>query len=192
VRYNSRQGAVHRVVPALIVLAALVCTFFEAGVPLGERNHTVFDDEGILPAVLDSAVQSFIRNAGQVSDGVRFYSIGNPAVAFRDDGVMFVVRARGNQTLGGDELHHDSVFRTAFVDEHGARSAFAYLIRFPGANLVTPVGTQRLAFDSNFFLGNDATKWRTQVPSYGEVVYRNLYDGIDLVYRGLCDIVNYE
>jgi hypothetical protein len=36
----------------------------------------------------------------------------------------------------------------------------------------------------NYFIGNDRSKWRTNVPTYGKVRYRNVYPGIDLVYYG--------
>ena len=33
-------------------------------------------------------------------------------------------------------------------------------------------------------LGNDRSKWRTDIPTYGRAVYRDLYPGIDMVVRG--------
>jgi hypothetical protein len=37
---------------------------------------------------------------------------------------------------------------------------------------------------SNYFVGNDPSKWRTSVPNYGKVRYAGVYPGIDLVYYG--------
>lgn len=36
----------------------------------------------------------------------------------------------------------------------------------------------------NYFIGNDKSKWRTNVPTFGKVRYKNVYPGIDLVYYG--------
>ena len=36
----------------------------------------------------------------------------------------------------------------------------------------------------NYFIGDDPSKWRTNIPTYQKVEYKNLYDGIDLVYYG--------
>lgn len=35
---------------------------------------------------------------------------------------------------------------------------------------------------SNYFNGSDPARWRTQVPNYSRVIYRDLYSGIDLVF----------
>src|SRR5882762_643283 len=37
---------------------------------------------------------------------------------------------------------------------------------------------------TNYFIGRDRSKWRTDVPTYAKVHYRNVYPGIDLVYYG--------
>ena len=46
------------------------------------------------------------------------------------------------------------------------------------------VGLDELPGHSNYFIGNDPKKWRTNVPSYVEVKYEGVYPGIDLVYYG--------
>lgn len=45
-------------------------------------------------------------------------------------------------------------------------------------------GLEKLPGISNYFLGNDPAKWRTQVPHYQQVRYAGVYPGIDLVYYG--------
>lgn len=37
---------------------------------------------------------------------------------------------------------------------------------------------------SNYFIGNDPSRWRTDVPHFGKVRYEAVYPGIDLVYYG--------
>jgi hypothetical protein len=48
----------------------------------------------------------------------------------------------------------------------------------------TVTGMDELAGRSNYFIGNDPAKWRTNVPTYGKVKYAGIYSGIDLVYYG--------
>ncbi|MGD0792207.1 MAG: Ig-like domain repeat protein [Terriglobales bacterium] len=45
-------------------------------------------------------------------------------------------------------------------------------------------GLDELAGTSNYFIGNDPAKWRTNVPTYAKVKYEGIYSGIDLVYYG--------
>jgi len=56
-------------------------------------------------------------------------------------------------------------------------------VRFVGANPgVSIAGLDVLPAKINFFLGNSG--WKTDVPSYGKIVYRGLYPGIDMTYGG--------
>jgi hypothetical protein len=58
-------------------------------------------------------------------------------------------------------------------------------MRLVGANASARVtGTEELPGKSNYFIGNDPRKWRTNVPNYAQVKYQNVYPGVDLVYYG--------
>lgn len=45
-------------------------------------------------------------------------------------------------------------------------------------------GTGELAGKANYFIGDDPARWRTGIPTYAAVEYRDVYPGIDLVYYG--------
>jgi len=45
-------------------------------------------------------------------------------------------------------------------------------------------GVDALPGKSNYFVGNDQTKWRTNIPTYSRVRYRDIYPGIDAVFSG--------
>jgi hypothetical protein len=54
-----------------------------------------------------------------------------------------------------------------------------------GANPLAKVsGFDELPGKSNYFIGNDPKKWRTNVPTYAKVKYEGVYPGVDLVYYG--------
>ena len=55
-------------------------------------------------------------------------------------------------------------------------------ITFENSNKVIPVGKEVLNHKTNYFIGNDSSKWKSNVPNYEKIIYKNLYDGIDLVY----------
>jgi hypothetical protein len=128
----------------------------------------------------------FIENKGQVGSEVRYYARGNPAVAFRDDGVMFVL----SESRGG--LERLRGLAEGPLERNAGMRSVAYMVRFDGADPVVPVARERLSFDVNFFIGNDPDGWKTNVPTFGEIAYENLYDGIDLIYRQTAGGVKYE
>ncbi|MCJ7588221.1 MAG: SBBP repeat-containing protein [Candidatus Aminicenantes bacterium] len=58
-------------------------------------------------------------------------------------------------------------------------------LHFAGANPNTQVvGQDQLPGIINYFLGEDPASWRTDVPTFGRLTYKELYPGIDLVYNG--------
>jgi hypothetical protein len=66
-------------------------------------------------------------------------------------------------------------------------------MKLNGASSSPPItGEARLPGTANYFVGNDSTKWRTQVPTYSKVRYGNVYDGIDLVYHSVGHDLEYD
>jgi hypothetical protein len=58
-------------------------------------------------------------------------------------------------------------------------------LKLVGANPKAKVeGLDGLPGKSNYFIGNDPKKWRTNVPNYAEVKYKDVYPVVDLVYYG--------
>ena len=101
----------------------------------------------------------FTGNKGQVENSeVRFfYTASDCTFGFVESGYLLKILGKDNIT---------SVVR----------------VSFEGSNPVIPKGLGELPHRSNYFFGNDSSKWRTGVPNYANVVYQELYDGIDLVF----------
>jgi hypothetical protein len=58
-------------------------------------------------------------------------------------------------------------------------------MKLVGANASpTVTGEEELPGKSNYFIGNDPKKWRTNVPNYAQVRYAGIYPCVDLVYYG--------
>jgi len=58
-------------------------------------------------------------------------------------------------------------------------------MKLVGANPASQIaGLEELPGRSNYFIGNDPKKWRTNVPNYAKVRYKGIYPGVDLVYYG--------
>ncbi len=66
-------------------------------------------------------------------------------------------------------------------------------MKLVGANPSPDVaGLEELPGKSNYFIGNDPKKWRSNVPHYARVAYRQVYPGIDLVYYGNQQQLEYD
>src|SRR5439155_8428689 len=56
-------------------------------------------------------------------------------------------------------------------------------MRYLGAKVAPDIdGADLQEGHANYLIGNDPSLWRTNVPLYGRVVYKDLYPGIDMVY----------
>jgi len=66
-------------------------------------------------------------------------------------------------------------------------------IKLVGANLGAAVeGEDQQVSLTNYFVGNDPSKWHRSVPNYARARYRNVYPGIDLVYYGHHGSLEYD
>ncbi|MBI3249008.1 MAG: hypothetical protein HYZ50_21100 [Deltaproteobacteria bacterium] len=58
-------------------------------------------------------------------------------------------------------------------------------MQFIGANLNPQIaGHEELPGQVNYFIGNNPDKWRTNIPTFAKVQYQDVYPGVDLVYYG--------
>jgi len=65
------------------------------------------------------------------------------------------------------------------------KEAMLIKAQFVGANPDADViGEDRLVHNCNYFYGNNPSKWRTDVPNYSSVTYKDIWPGIDLRYHG--------
>jgi hypothetical protein len=126
----------------------------------------------------------FIENRGQAAKRVAYYMPGGRAtVYFTADAVVFdlhekEVRSESDPTL-------EFIPRPDSSAEAPGRSlrGCAVYIRFNGANPSPRIEARgELETRYNYFLGNDPSRWRSDVPTYAEVVYHDLWPGVDLVY----------
>jgi hypothetical protein len=154
---------------------AMLCVITGAAVaaPLGHaaatpRSNTPaarFDrDFGKVPL-------SFEPNQGQTDAKVQFLSRGQGYALFLTPGeaVLELQKSGGKKLDAARSLPAPSVLRMTLV----------------GADAKAAVsGEQPLPGTSNYFIGNDSSKWKTAVPTYQRVAYSAVYPGVDLVYYG--------
>jgi hypothetical protein len=100
-----------------------------------------------------------------------------------DKRVKFLARGAGYGLFLTAEEAVLSLQRPA-VKGHSSEGSVIRM-RLDGANSAANIhGTQPLPGKSNYFIGNDPSKWRRGIPQFGGVEYQSVYPGIDLVYYG--------
>ena len=146
-----------------------------------------------LPTKSDAALRTFFgdaaarlpllfeANRGQTHAKVDFLSRGGGYTAFfTPSEAVFVLN---QHTSGAKETDHLATLPTA--SDAPPAGALVLRLQLLGANPApAAVGLEELPGVSNYFIGNDPAQWRTGVPSYARVLYRDVYPGIDLVYYG--------
>jgi uncharacterized protein (TIGR03437 family) len=69
----------------------------------------------------------------------------------------------------------------------------AVRMKFQDANRAPEVeGVEPLAARSSYFLGSDPRQWRTNIPHYARVRYRNVYPGVSLLLYGAAGRLEYD
>jgi len=134
----------------------------------------------------------FVENRGQIPDGnCLFYTPGGEIFLLRDG---FILRLREfSHPHGTDSPIYPYDMPDPFAADESLRERGVVLrYTFSGANRVLAEGRERCRWDTNYFIGNDPSMWRTQVPGYREVIYPNLWDGIDLVFHIKEGLIKYD
>ncbi|MFN0060770.1 MAG: SBBP repeat-containing protein [Planctomycetota bacterium] len=102
------------------------------------------------------------------------------------------VRFRG-QTRGGVVYLREQDMIFSFLVPQAAESQWALIpLRFVDSNACEIIGETRLPQVSNYFIGNEPGRWRTNVPHFESVLYRDLYPGIDLHVRITAERFEYD
>lgn len=90
----------------------------------------------------------------------------------------FVYLTRQGMTLGfSDSNRRGAALRMKFVDAAASAS-------------VAPEG--RLQGVSNYFIGSDSSRWQRGVPHFGRIRYRSVWRGIDVVFHGRDQELEYD
>ncbi len=117
---------------------------------------------------------SFIENQGQSDDAVKFLERGHGhSVFFTPDGVVFA-------------------FQKAKKDDKEAGAPVMKLAPLGMNKDVHVMPEDRQQGIVNYFIGNDPAKWRTSIPTYGAVLYKEAYPGVDIKFYGNNRQIEYD
>jgi len=192
---------------ASLCLAVLVRAAASSGSQLSSINHQLVAEQ------LTKSPAVFIENKGQWADeSIRFaLSSRGVNVGVTDEGLRFQlfqgsatvsVAASGVAPLASNGLTQPKMKANGVVEsvrrdaEQSTRDARAprmkeFSVHFVGAGRVKAEGEGKAQQVFNYHRG-EPERWRENVPSYEAVVYRGVYQGIDLRVTGGRTGIKYE
>jgi hypothetical protein len=163
---------------AAVLAAAGIIFYFGTGVhavqaraPQPRANKTLSSKSLTLPMF-------FEPNQGQTAPQVKFLARGSGYGLFltADEAVL--------QLQPSAVSHQPSATRSEPKTSEPKASSVIRM-RLDGANSSARVsGAEPLPGKSNYFIGNDPSKWRHNIPQFARVEYKSVYPGVDLVYYG--------
>jgi hypothetical protein len=119
---------------------------------------------------------SFLENRGAIDDRAKYYAQGNGFAFYMTPTEVMLTFAKRDGA-------------TASQSPDGV----ALALRFLGSNpQVEPKGAELAAGVINDLRGNDPKQWQTDIAQYRDVVYSDLWPGIDLKLREQSGVLKYE
>jgi hypothetical protein len=118
----------------------------------------------------------FEANSVQASRGVQFLSRGNGYSLFLTSHDV-VLRMRNGKGSVNDKRSSSNQRQEKLI------SSLRMKLQNASGNSKV-VGLDELPGKSNYFIGNDPKKWRTDVSQFAKVKYEEVYSGIDMVFYG--------
>ncbi len=156
----------------------------DAARQLNSAPHSDRQNAGQARALLSQLPLLFEPNQGQVNLGETSSSQSDSAVKFvaRGSGYSLFLDSEGATLALRSQARAGSAARTESVRMKLAGAS-------PNARIA---GTDLLPGKSNYFIGNDRSKWRSNIPQFARVSYEEVYPGINLVFYGKQGQLEYD
>jgi len=128
---------------------------------------------------------SFEANQGQTDPQVKFLFRAHGYSLFLTPTEAVLALNSPQSTPRPQRAIADPISASSATSAVKSSSAAVVRMKLVGANPEPQVaGVEELPGKVNYFIGDDPTKWRTNVSTYAKVKYEDVYPGVDLVYYG--------
>ncbi len=158
---------------AAVLATASVVFYFSTAVHAAKASGPKPATHKALASKSFSLPLFFEPNQGQTAPQVKFLARGAGYGLFltADEAVL--------------ELQPSAVSHQPSASTTQPKTSSVIRMRLDGANSSARVsGASPLPGKSNYFIGNDPSKWRHDIPQFARVQYQAVYPGVDLVYYG--------
>src|SRR5260370_32638486 len=169
-----------KAIPISITVAAVAARFLiiKSGPPAGASARSSAEK----PSVADYKTLPvyFEQNRGQTDPRVRFLSRGPGYTIFLTaEGAVMALRKADVPVRSAKTAGKASAATAPRI------TAASVWLKLAGARPDAQIdGSDPWPGRVNYFIGNDQSKWHSDIPTFARVRYRSVYPGIDLVYHG--------
>lgn len=173
--------------PSAVRIALAAGMLFHAGLCAGAPASQSPLTQAIVQELASQLPLAFEENKGQADRSVRFVSRGPGYKLFltERDAVMVLGEARKQDNAQGSSAGADPSLRDP-------QTAVVRMF-FEGSNAAPKVeGIERLRFKTNYFIGGGAGEFATNIANHAKVKYTAIYPGIDLIYYGNQQKLEYD
>jgi hypothetical protein len=142
-----------------------------------------------LPATYAQLPLYFEANQGQADANVKFLARGSgySLALTANEAILALASSGGN----GETAKRGKGQEPQPLDPNPQPSMVR--MQLVGANTTPAItGLAELPGKTNYFVGKEAAQWRTNIPTYAKVKYEQVYPGIDLVYYGNQQQLEYD
>ena len=133
----------------------------------------------------------FIENRGQIPEEDHLFYSTSGDIHFLPDGVL--MRFRDLDPIYDDEEMfplQGPIDKRTPTSYHERGVVLKY--SFVGSNEVIPYGRERCSWNTNYFKGSDPDYWFKEIPNYKEIIYPEVWDDIDIIYRIIEGKIKYD
>ncbi len=133
---------------------------------------------------------SFEANVGQTAAQVQYLARGSGYALFlTSTSAVLSLQTPGRLGFQPGQIRQDG----NLTYDDTAVAGVALAMNLVGANPHARVtGQDQLPDASNYFVGNDASQWHANVVNYGQVAYQDVYPGVNLIYYGNQQQLEYD
>jgi hypothetical protein len=142
---------------------------------------------GRIQAAYAALPLAFEQNKGQTDGQVKYMARANAYTLFLTaNDAVFSLRSRsaeGRRSTGrGDQLRAKNLPQRNTQKDS---TAVVHMQLAGGNSLAKVAASGLLPGKANYFVGNDSTKWQSDIARYSRVSYANVYPGVNLAFHGV-------
>jgi uncharacterized repeat protein (TIGR01451 family) len=143
--------------------------------------------------LLSKHTSGFIPNQGQIDHQAKYYLRGSSFQVYFSKADILIVLFEKRKKEKDDPIERIKQEQSKEIQVKMKQKGWVVNIRLVNSNANLKVFTRKEKKGKvNFFPGNDQSKWKTNVPTFEEVVYENVWQNIDLVFLKKDGELKYE